>query len=189
MSLGIQSLKLNPAINFIASDSQAGEKGPTEIKRNVRGEQGSGPGPGEEAEGGGVLGPAPRGNPALLSSQGLYQTGLGLQPRPPGWRYGPSLAGPCYPCRSASGPEGSRLNAMLPDDPSPPRRIATALEEIPPGPPCPAQAFLSNSQALTLQHSAALGDSLRSRRPTLSQSPTLRLQNPPESQSACPELE
>ena len=35
-SLGIQRLKLNPAIKFIASDSQAGENSPTEIKRTCR---------------------------------------------------------------------------------------------------------------------------------------------------------
>lgn len=121
----------------------------------------------------------PEGALRSQAPMGSTRPAWALQPRGPGWRCGPRLAGPCYPCRSASGPEGSRLNAMLPDDPSPPRRIATALEEIPPGPPCPAQAFLSNSQALTLQHSAALGDSPPSRHPTLSQPPTLRLQNPP----------
>lgn len=128
-SLGIQRLKLNPAIKFIASDSQAGENSPTEIKRTCRQTRfrAWSPARGRGAQPSPLPQVGTRGPQRPAGSSGL---GSAWQPRGSAWRCGPRPpASATLRFSRASlrpGPEGCRLDSGLPNDPGPRRRMATA---------------------------------------------------------------
>lgn len=113
VSLGIQRLKLNPAIKFIASDSQAGEN--TEAKRKELANRVQGLALFWEAE----YPLPPRWGPAAPSILWVLAA----------WSL-PHSQGPSQfllsPASLKPSIEGRRLNSVLPNDPGPRRHIATA---------------------------------------------------------------
>lgn len=107
VSLGIQRLKLNPAIKFIASDSQAGEN--SEAKRKELANRVQGLALCGEAEY-----PLPQvGTRCPQHSVDASSLVSATQPGP-------------QPASAVSSIEGRRLNSVLPNDPGPRRHIATA---------------------------------------------------------------